>query len=78
MPNAIDNEQVEEYEGAERFLRGRFSDNADRFGGSFAVHLNNAAAVELAEFLYSVRAVESARLKLKDDRDIPDLTNSGI
>ena len=44
-----------------RFLEVRFEENASKYRDSFARDLNDAAAVEIAEVLYSADTVKRAK-----------------
>jgi hypothetical protein len=55
------------------FLRKRFEEHRNIYGTSFAQQLNNEAAVEIAEVIFSPEMVVQARKHLKEDRELSDL-----
>lgn len=60
------NDSNEENEtNALNFLTQRFTDNAENYGGSFAQHLNNDAAVQFSGIYFTSAATRAAHETLK-------------
>ena len=57
-----------EFEAVVNFLEARFKENASKYPDSFAVKLNNAEAVEMAEFFFPVDTVKCAQSKIREAR----------
>lgn len=72
----IETDSNETIDLAIQFLQRRFSANAERYRDSFACEQNNAAAVEMAEALFTNLAVEQACSKLAEDDAAPDVAEA--
>ena len=70
MPDTTPTEDhgTAEFDAVVSFLEARFKGNAAKYPDSFAMKLNNAAAVELAEVLFPVDTVKCAQSKIRAAR----------
>lgn len=75
LANTNDNtvNEEEELRKVLEFLRLRFTAHRDIYGSSFAQQLNNEAAVEIAEVMFSPQMVSVARDRLKCEKELSDL-----
>ena len=74
--NRTENQVSGETADVIRFLKSGFKSNAEIYGRSFARELNNAEVIEMAEFLYSTNAIESARLEIAKEEPLAKLMST--